>query len=155
MALKTKYCDEHAELVKLCTNCTRKECIGNGCQEYKELKKRINLAAEKTSQHAPAEDKPAAMPAMEMEIAPEKPVQCTAETLRKCNAAIAALEELHADDGCDMIFDSRKIRALVQYLREIRIQEYAAMIDWDAIAEKMEEKNVGEIHTQVEADRGE
>ena len=141
MALKTKYCYEQDELVKLCTSCTKEECVGNGCQAYKELKKQVNLAAKKTAQRAPAEDKPAAMPAMEMEIAPEKPVQCTSETLRKCNAAIAALEELHADDGCDMMFDSRKIRALVQYLREIRIQEYAAMIDWDAIAEKMEEED--------------
>lgn len=141
--MKTKYCYEQDELVKLCTSCTRKECVGNGCQEYKELKKQINLAAEKTAQRAPAEGKPAALPAMEMGIAPAKPVQCTAETLRKCNAAIAALEELHADDGCDMMFDARKIRALTQYLREIRIQEYAAMIDWDAIAEKMEDGSKG------------
>lgn len=153
MAMNTKYCFEHAELVKLCTSCTRHECPETGCDEYKNLKKQISQQGKKAERHALAEGKPEAMYAIELEIAPEKPVQCTTGTLRKCNAAIAALEELHADDGCDMMFDARKIRALVQYLREIRIQEYAAMIDWDAIAEKMEEKNVGEIHTPPETDR--
>ena len=130
-------CTETPELIELCERCTQPDCTGDrGCETYKALKKKIARQDKKAAQPAPAEDKHK-KPAMELEIVPEMPVECTAETLRKCNAAIAALEALQDDGGCDMIFDSVMIGDLLQNLKETRIREYESLIDWDAIAERM------------------
>lgn len=135
------YCTEAPELVELCGRCIKPDCVSyGGCKDYKALKKQIAQRDKKATQSAPVEEKPVNMPAMELEIVPVNLAGNAAETLQKCNAAIEALEAMQNDDGCNMIFDSVMIDKLLQSLKETRIREYAALIDWDAIAEKMKQK---------------
>lgn len=138
---KEKCCSEPMELIDLCVKCEKRDCDSeDGCAEYIALKQQ--LAPKKKRGRPPAaKEAPVQQPAMMIEAAPEKLFVGTANALQKCNAAIEALEALYNDDSSSLIFDTETIRKTLQSLKEARIQEYGAMIDWNAIAERI--KNHG------------
>ena len=137
---KEKCCIEPPELIQLCERCINPDCTSDGgCRTYKALKKKLAQQAKQNA--APAAEKPTEQPAIEIEAAPEKSFVCTANALQKCNAAIEALEALYNDDEGNMIFCTETIRKTLQSLKEARMRKYGAMIDWNAIAERI--KNHG------------
>lgn len=134
---KEKCCSEQMELIDLCVKCEKNDCDSDdGCAEYIALKQQLS-PKKKRGKPAAADELPVLPPAIELAEAPAKIFDGTAENLQKCNAAIEALEALYNDDACGLIFDAETIRKTLQSLKETRIREYGAMIDWNAIAERM------------------
>ena len=130
-----KCCIEPPELIELCKRCTRPDCNNDdGCEEYRALKQQV-APQRRRGRPSAAKEASAPMPAIEL----VQPFDSAAKTLMRCNDAIAALEALHNDEGCFMIFDSGKIEETLVALKEARIREYGALIDWNAIAERMKE----------------
>lgn len=128
-----KFCDERPEIVELCKNCKHPDCVGvKGCKEYQTLK------CGSTGKKKPREPAIAFVEAPETDKQPESLLQHdTAETLKRCNAAIIALETLYKDAGSDLVFPTMKIAEMLEILRVGRMEAYSAHIDWDMIAESM------------------
>jgi hypothetical protein len=124
-----QYCDERPELVELCEKCKHADCIGHdGCETYKKLRKKL-VGRNRTGRKA-------ADPAITFAEMPEPPEQTGAGgTLKRCNAAIIALEALHADVESDMVVPTHKVAEMIEILRVARMEAYSKHIDWDSIAE--------------------
>ena len=119
------FCSEAPELVELCTNCTKEDCPETGCSDYRAIKRRIR--GDKGNQR---ESKPKPMP--------EQLKICSPETLFRVNRVIDALEALCDDPGARPFTSGQGLAIkLLEQLKRARFNHCNALIDWDAVAERM------------------
>lgn len=151
-------CREWPELVELCMKCLNEDCTSeDGCKTYKQMKRRLERDGQTAEKEAPKPRAKKAATAKEkppegqgrgimFEMPPEGQnpevldVQMgTAETLRRCNDAIRALEALIDDADGALIIPRDKAAELLRELKAARIESYARLIDWESIANAMED----------------
>lgn len=121
--------NENQELIDLCTNCTRTDCNGTPCGDYRAIERRIK-AAQSRSRYNP--DAP--MPTHTQNQT------CGVNTLLLVNAAIDALEELLRDpDGNQFITGRGPVEKLVEHMKRTRFERCHHFIDWNRIAKHLQE----------------
>ena len=131
------YAEEPKELIQMCFECEKIDCVGNGgCAEYRKLKRKLMGEAEPepiaanpviVPEKPDPEDVVTVHRVIEFDLAPK---EADPNALQYFNAAIAALAEINKF-GNGFMFD---VADMLDRLVADREKNFSYMIDWDMVA---------------------